>query len=100
MNARQELIDHLQSHLKTPSCAIIKHATKRKTCVLRQGYSEHDYKLFLDDLDFSYVNGYEFYGGVVWYTDGSWSDWEIGQNSEWWRLHDRPGVPEVCREDA
>jgi hypothetical protein len=46
----------------------------------------------VDGLDFEYDDGYgsQFLFGYIWYTDGTWSEREEYDGSEWWAHKERP----------
>lgn len=58
------------------------------------GYTEADYQVFLEELDFEYDDGYgaQELSGVIWYTDGTWSKRDEYDGSEWWLLCSCPDI--------
>ena len=47
-------------------------------------------------LNFDYDNGYgsQYLNGVIWYADGTWSEREEYDGSEWWTHRFRPEIPQ------
>ena len=95
MNAKEELIDHLQ-HIE-------KRADVEWIEVYRADYWEAAPEIHvsgtleevLPQLDFEYDGGYgsqELFG-CIWYKDGSWSQRAEYDGSEWWEHMTRPPLP-------
>ena len=89
MNAKQELLDHIEDR------------EVKYVRVARNDYPEDDIliqgklKEVLPLLDFDYDNGYggQELHGIIWYTDGTWSDRGEYDGSEWWEHHVCPECP-------
>ena len=105
MNARDELIKLLKELNVTLECGYVEDIRydipekSRRKFILPVSYSEQTYKDFIDDLDFSYDDGYgiEELGGVLWFTDGTWASRGEYDGSEWWEHHTRPEIPVELR---
>lgn len=102
MNAKREFVEHvknieLASKIK---CALMWVEEEwnediDKEMLLRVGHSVEDLSRFLDTLDFDYDNGFgsqELYG-TIWYEDGTWSEREEYDGSEWWSWRKAPTLP-------
>lgn len=98
MNAKTEFINFTNG--KTVKCAKVyayyQTGTDGTIGILKLGYTEEDYKKFLEDLDFIYDDGFggQELGGDIWFTDGSWADRGEYDGSEWWEDHELPEIPE------
>ena len=98
MNARSEFVTHTRS--RTVLCASIIHGMdydeeNQKEILLPLAYSKRAYNSFLHALDFEYDDGYggQELHGTIWYMDGTWSDREEYDGSEWWRHNTCPPIP-------
>jgi hypothetical protein len=63
--------------------------------VLKVGYTKESYEAFLDNLNFTYDDGYgsqELFG-TVWFEDGTWGEREEYDGSEWWSYCMCPEIP-------
>lgn len=62
---------------------------------LRPGWSADELRGFLKALDCNYDNDYgrQILFGTIWYTDGSWSEREEYDGSEWWEHRKSPELP-------
>jgi hypothetical protein len=92
-NAREEFIKHVQN--KTVLCAEIGDETK-PFAQLNVGYSAEDYEAFLVCLDVEYHAGFgcqELFGHI-WYADGTWSERNEYDGSEWWTHVTAPIIPD------
>lgn len=83
MNAKKELIDHIEDR------------NVKYVCV---NYFKREIKGTLPEvlplLDFEYDSGYggqELFG-TVWYTDGTWSERGEYDGSEWWEHKKCPDI--------
>ena len=88
MNAKQELIEHIESR-----------EVKYVRVILEHGYKDTDKETIegtfdevLPKLDFEYDDGYggQFINGTIWYTDGTWSERGEYDGSEWWEYKKCP----------
>ena len=93
MNAKQELIDHIEDREVIYVQVIFEpsHFKNKKTI---QGTLEE----VLPKLNFDYDNNYcrQYIDGTIWYSDGTWSDrGEYGEYdvSEWWEHRKCPPLP-------
>jgi hypothetical protein len=99
MNTRAEFIKHIGS--RKVLCAQISYddydgPLNLKFFNLTTGWTEEDWKVFLDSLDFDYDSGYGIQNlfGTIWYSDGTWSERGEYDGSEWWSHHSCPQIPE------
>lgn len=101
MNARAEFINEISG--KKVLCAQIQHGEdygdeddKPSIFNLTTGWTEEDWKEFLDSLDFNYDSGYggQKLFGTIWYSDGTWSERGEYDGSEWWEHRQCPNIPE------
>jgi hypothetical protein len=69
----------------------------RTPITLKVGYTDYEFKTFLQNLDFEYDCGYggqELYG-TVWFKDGRWAERGEYDGSEWWEVKTLPKIPKV-----
>ena len=69
---------------------------------LTTGWDKEDWSLFLKSIDRVYDNGYggQNLFGRIWYSDGTWSEREEYDGSEWWEHNYCPSIPaELDRKD-
>lgn len=96
-NAKEEFIKHVME--RTVICAAISiedEDGEDKKYFLKLNHTEADYSHFLEQLDFPYDNEYgrqELFG-TIWYEDGTWSDREEYDGSEWWEYRQGPEITE------
>lgn len=98
INAKEELLEHIKQ--RTIKCATVslghEYDENRKTFHLRVG---DDLNFFLDQLNFTYDDGYggqELFG-LIWYEDGTWSERGEYDGSEWWEHRSVPNIPEELK---
>jgi hypothetical protein len=105
-NARAEFIDEVEG--KSVLCADVSyesfHKEQQKYVVknywLLCAYDLAEYDAFLRSLDFLYNAGFggqELYG-VIWYTDGTWSERYVYDGEEEWVQRRVPVVPEHLKK--
>jgi len=89
MNAKKELLEHAAGR-------IIQYVQVRHLL----SYDEEEMIAgevgdVLPRLDFNYDNGYgtQHLEGTVWYTDGTWSERDGYDGSEWWAHRQCPPLP-------
>jgi len=71
-----------------------------KKFLLRENHSEQELTAFLNNLDFSYDDGYggqELFG-VVWLDDGTWLERGEYDGSEWWEQRKLPEIPDYLKD--
>lgn len=71
----------------------------REEFILKVGHSDLDLKDFVSSINFEYDDGYgaqELFG-TIWYEDGTWSEREEYDGSEWWEYKSCPEIPEVLK---
>lgn len=103
VNARVEFEEHLaEVEDKVILAAYLKHDRNDgtlKSYYLKIGFDEQAYQVFLDEIDkLVYDAGFgqqELYGEIFW-TDGTWSERQEYDGSEWWALVEKPTIPEGC----
>lgn len=90
MNAKKELLKHIES--REVEYILVKYY---------ENYEDtKEYKGNLSDvidlLDFNYYSGFgrQELDGLIWYTDGSWSERGEYDGSEWWTHKKRPEINE------
>ena len=103
MNAKSEFLDHTSD--KYVLCACIKYGRSynddQKVFILRCDYSDSELSSFLSLLNFKYDEGYggqELYGHI-WYKNGTWSERDEYDGSEWWNYCSVPEIPKECAAD-
>ena len=97
MNAKEEFLRHVES--RQVLCVQISDYDNTQFN-LKVGYSAFDFDKFLEQLNYEYDAGYggqELYG-VIWYKDGTWSEREVYNGSEWWAYKGCPVIPDYLNE--
>ena len=113
MNAKQELLDKIESYPVqvwftkpyTIKCCEIRMeywelSGTSNEILLREGYTQEEYQEFLEKLDFEYDSGYgiQHMYGTVWFTEpGVWMERRDYDGSEWWEIYRCPEIPEVLK---
>jgi hypothetical protein len=66
--------------------------------ILKKGYSEEDFNIFLEKIDTTYDSGYgsQNLNGVIYCEDGGWFTRNEYDGSEWWEYNKYPNIPEMC----
>lgn len=106
-NAKEEFLKHISN--REVLCAQIQKGVdygdvydKPSVFNLTTGWNKEDWNLFLSELDFEYNSGYggqELFG-TIWYTDGTWSERDEYDGSEWYVHRSCPNIPvELNRVD-
>lgn len=115
INAKQEFINHTNGKeilcsLITVSSDVASDKNIKVTIIanfrdgedvygltLTTGYNNEEFELFLKTLNFMYSNGYGSQNlfGVIWYTDGTWSDRSEYDGSENWTYNRCPNIPKI-----
>lgn len=110
MNAKEEFIKHigeiggLGEWRRSVLCARItfNEGDDSFDNDLTTGWDKEDWSLFLKSIDHVYDNGYggQNLFGRIWYSDGTWSEREEYDGSEWWEHNYCPSIPaELDRKD-
>ena len=92
-NAKQEFIEETKD--KTIKCAQLAFEItygEYEAHDLHEGWTHKDWGEFLLGINKSYDSGFggqELYG-VIWYTDGTWSERGEYDGSEWWAYKKAP----------
>lgn len=93
MNAQAEFLSHIMEAPDVKAVTIMfnergysSNPEHIKIFNLREGFTEDDFKKFIEDLDFDYDNGFgtQYLFGKIWYTDGTWSERYEYDGSESW----------------
>jgi hypothetical protein len=105
MNAKEEFLRHTKcTEGFSVLCAIIDYGHScfyeedekaPESIILKKEYNSADYEAFLKLLDFEYDHGFggqELFG-VIWYTNGNWSNRSEYDGSEWWTYNRCPEIP-------
>ena len=89
MNAKEELLGHIENREVKYVCV------NRKISYNSKETFEGTLDEVLPKLDFEYHNGYgsQELAGIVWYSDGTWSDRGEYDGSEWWEYRKCPPLP-------
>ena len=85
-NAKEELLKHIDG--RAVELIRIVHTQKGSFRYINDGVKiEGSLESVLDSLDFEYDNGYgqQYIYGYIWYTDGTWSERQEYDGSEWWQ---------------
>jgi hypothetical protein len=71
---------------------------KDKSLMLPVDYTQEEYQNFLNELNFKYDNswGHLYINGTIWLKDGRWIERLEYDGSEWYKLVERPEIPEQC----
>ena len=113
-NAQRELIHFLESENSISDeplvllCAEVtyedsdlpyEHPQKEVKFALKQGYTPAQYEDFLNQLDFKYDDGYgtQEVFGTLWFTNGTWAIRYEYDGSEWWKLVEKPPIPDSLK---
>jgi hypothetical protein len=95
MNAKKEILDHIErvqnsknNSVKFVKIEFIKSWTEQEVF---QGTLEE----VLPKLDYDYNNGYgsQELLGIIWFSDGTWSERYEYDGSEWWEYKLCPDLP-------
>jgi len=104
-NAREEFSKHIAKVGVPIQCCKVEifaydyfDESINRSCIitgLRTGFTEEDFLRFLKLIDVDYAAGYgqQKLFGVIWYTDGTWSDRYEYDGGEVWEHHNRPEIP-------
>jgi len=98
MNAKLEFMQYVDE-CGAIKCAVVCRENDELERVviakLKLGYTEEEYNVFLDLLDFEYDNESDIQdlSGTIWFTDGTWSSREYGSNLEQWTHYGIPTIP-------
>ncbi len=104
-NAKSEFITHVAN--RKVLCATITFGNNfetdeeahMQTRILTTGYTDDEYKQFLNSINEEYDSGYggqELFG-TIWFKDGTWSARGEYDGSEWWEYQECPIVPKDIR---
>lgn len=95
LNARQELEEHLKEWNLTLLAAEIQIDNPKRNPILYPDHTEEELATFYEQLDFEYDNGYGSQNifGILWFTNGHYSDRLEYDGSECWQYHEPPSLP-------
>ena len=94
INAKQELVDHIgDREVRYVSVTLGDEFSKVRKHV------EGALAEVLPQLDFCYDSGYggQNLYGTIWYKDGTWSNRDEYDGSEWWAYRKCPELPEGAK---
>jgi hypothetical protein len=95
-NAKQEFIAHtLEQDVKCATVSIAHDFDTHSTFLLPVNHTPEQKEQFLSSIDVNYNDGYgsqELFG-TIWYNDGTWSEREEYDGSEWWEYNECPDIP-------
>lgn len=98
MNAKEELVRHIADN-KIKSRIIAMRISREINWDEREDAVSYDagddFEVAINHLDFEYDSGYggqELYG-TIWYEDGTWSERDEYDGSEWWEYRSCPEIP-------
>lgn len=96
MNAKKELIDHIQARV-VKYVRVVREISYDNKETIEGALAD-----VLPKLDFEYDNGFgsQELEGTVWYADGTWSDRREYDGSEWWEHHVCPPLPNIPVSNA
>jgi CRISPR/Cas system-associated endonuclease/helicase Cas3 len=89
MNAKKELLEHIEYREVKYVRAILERSYDNRETI------EGTLDEVLPKLDFDYDSGYgsQYMEGVIWYSDGTWSERGEYDGSEWWEHRECPSLP-------
>jgi hypothetical protein len=101
-NAKKELLSILGD--SRPKCAVIQYMINfdeiDKLIILKCGYTEDEWNIFLDRLDFEYStwNEVEYLNGTIWMLDGTWYERMGFTAPAYWEHLRLPIIPKLLIE--
>lgn len=89
MNAKKELMEHVEGR-EVKYVRVIRRISYKESDLIEGALND-----VLPRLDFEYDDGYgmQELEGTVWYSDGTWSEREEYDGSEWWAYRKCPIMP-------
>ena len=89
MNAKEELLKHIKDR-QVEYVQVIREINYDCKQTIQGTLDE-----VLPALSFDYDNGYghQHLTGTIWYADGTWSERDEYDGSEWWSHRVRPALP-------
>lgn len=97
MNAKTEFLDAINLTDSPVLCAQIcmDEWNIYKNLRLPLSYTSEQWDKFLEELDFTYDDGYgsQEVFGTIWFLDGTWAEREEYDGSEWWVHRKCPEIP-------
>ena len=101
INAKKEFISAVENKSAVKCVKIIfgdiyDPEDAQMSLTLKVGYTQEEFKSFLNELDLNYDNGYggQFLFGTIWLEDGTWFTRGEYDGSEWWEYHSCPKIPD------
>ena len=105
MNAKDEFLEHLSKRKLILKSSIIKiincyEPTNNVIFILNENYTFNDYDNFLSCLNFNYDDGFDSQklDGCILYDDGTWSDRDEYDGSEWWDYKYCPTIESFIKD--
>jgi len=97
-NAKDELLDHIKYREVGVKYVRITYGRERAYDETGKGVIEGTLDAILPKLDFKYDDGFgsQYIFGTIWYTDGTWSDRDEHDGSEWWAYRKCPSLPSAA----
>lgn len=94
INAKEELLEHIKDRPVEYVRVTYKPSHNKSTTY--EGVLDS----VINNIDFSYNNWYvrQQLFGTIWYADGSWSEREEYDGSEWWEHKYRPEINAQVRK--
>ena len=100
MNAKDELLEDLLNKPKVKCAKILTgnewdEDEEKRQIPLKVNHTEEDWHTFLNNLNFTYDNGFgsqELFG-ILWFEDGSWLERYEYDGSEYWTHKTCPKIP-------
>ena len=106
MNAKEELLHKLESCNARIKCADITVGddwdNDRKKITLREGYTDLEFRQFLQLMDFEYHDGFgrQALFGIVWLDNDEWLQRGEYDGSEWWDHMSLPEIPDNLKQNS
>jgi hypothetical protein len=99
INMKEEFLKHTSG--RNIKCAYFNFVgdVSSKEHLLFVGYDSNQFEFFLAAIDYEYDCGYgcQELAGIIWYTDGTWSERAEYDGSEWWEYREVPEIPDVLK---
>jgi hypothetical protein len=62
------------------------------------GYTEREWELFLQFLDFEYDVSRQLVDGTIWFDNGLWAVRNDTKNDQWWTMRAVPNIPKKLQQ--
>lgn len=95
-NAKEEFLDHIEGKPQVIAAILVFEIICKDYNIIKFPLkaTQEDYDKFLNSIDIDYDSGFggqELYG-TIWYADGTWSEREDYDGSEWWEYKKCPKI--------